>query len=183
MDGDQRVRSRTWTVSRKLVPFCATFISALFLFNPYTHVLSGFGPKEALRATSYPCGVGTLCCCVGQKRTEAQNTSQDVTTQYLKGNAFVVSNNYESEISSLSQSPHSKRKKYNKINPISKAIEKGVKVSVISFAASLSVFKLTHIASAASIASSRTGQEEIPSKCPRLLSGNEFHAEESQGDK
>ena len=182
-------------------------ISASFLFNPYTQVLNGCYPKEALNATSYHCGVRPLYCSVAQRRTEAQNTAQDGTTQYLKGNAFVVSNNYELEISSLSQSPHSKRKKSNKMNPINEAIERGVKASVIAFATSLSTSKARQITSVALIASSRTRQKATPSKRPRLNNGsktnsskrgsadwiharaltntqtNEFYAEWSQGDK
>jgi hypothetical protein len=121
--------------------------------------------------TSLPCGIITLYGRVAQKRKEVQNTAHEGTTQYLKRNAFTVSkSNCESEISFLSQYLYRKQEESTKSNPISKVIERGVKASAISFADPLYASESTQISAAASIDSSRTVQEEISAKRPRLHS-------------
>ena len=102
------------------------------LFTSRTYILSGLNPNEALGGPLYPCRIITLYHCVARKRKEVQNTAQEETTQYLKGNALTVQKgNCESETPSLSQSPYRKQKETIKSIPVNEAIETGVKVSAV----------------------------------------------------
>ena len=104
------------SVAQKVVSFC------MKVLIPIKH--SG--------VTLLPCGITTLYGRVVQKRKEVQNTAQEETTQYLKGNALTVQKgNCESETPSLSQSPYRKQKETIKSIPVNEAIETGVKVSAV----------------------------------------------------